>query len=116
MAGGSGNERELKKPHATAAHSAPTASSTSGYRQPIQAWQREHRPRRASQLISGTFSHQASVRQQLRQWERGLTTLSPSGQRLRHTFRKLPKASPINAAKTVPRTRIMREVEYTAPV
>jgi hypothetical protein len=42
-------------------------------------------------------------------------TLSPAGQRLRHTLRKLPKASPNRPAKIVPRMRIMREVEYTAP-
>ena len=40
--------------------------------------------------------------------------LSPAGQRLRQTFRKLPKASPSSPAKTVPKMRIMREVEYTA--
>ena len=72
------------------------------------------RPRRASQLTSGTFSHQVSVRLHWRQWERGLTTLSPAGQRLRHTFRKLPKASPSRPAKIVPRMRIIDEVEYTA--
>ena len=33
--------------------------------------------------------------------------LSPSGQRLRQTFRKLPKARPNSPAKTVPRMRIM---------
>jgi hypothetical protein len=39
--------------------------------------------------------------------------LSPAGQRVRHTFKKLPKASPMSAAKTVPRTRIIRRIEYT---
>ncbi len=39
--------------------------------------------------------------------------LSPSGQRLRHTFRKLPKASPRSPAKMVERTRAMEEIEYT---
>ena len=39
--------------------------------------------------------------------------LSPAGQRLRHTFRKLPKASPRSPAKMVPRTRTMEEIEYT---
>jgi hypothetical protein len=40
--------------------------------------------------------------------------LSPSGQRLRHTFRKLPKASPRSPAKMVPTMRIIEEIEYTA--
>jgi len=52
------------------------------------------------------FSHQESVCAQLRQWERGRTMLSPSGQRLRHTLRKLPKARPNNAAKIVQKMRI----------
>jgi hypothetical protein len=47
------------------------------------------------------------MRPQLRQWERGVTTLSSSGQRVTHTFRKLPKASPTSAAKTVARMCIM---------
>jgi hypothetical protein len=42
--------------------------------------------------------------------------LSPVGQRLRHTFRKLPKASPRSPAKIVPRRRIIEEIEYTALV
>jgi hypothetical protein len=41
--------------------------------------------------------------------------LSPWGKRLRHTFRKLPKASPRRPAKIVPKMRIIFEVEYTAP-
>jgi len=53
------------------------------------------------------FSHQVSVRPQLRQWERGLTMLSPSGQRLRQTLRKLPKARPASAAKAVIKARSM---------
>jgi hypothetical protein len=81
---------------------AATASSTSGYRHPIQLPQLRHRPRSASQLTSGTFSHHASVRLQLRQCERGLTTLSSSGQRLAQTFKKLLKSSPRNPANTVP--------------
>jgi hypothetical protein len=56
------------------------------------------------------FSHQARVWVQLRQWERGLTMLSPAGQRLRHTLRKLPKARPNRPANTVARMRIMREL------
>jgi hypothetical protein len=40
--------------------------------------------------------------------------LSPVGQRHRHTFRKLPKASPKRPAKIVPKTRIIDEVEYKA--
>jgi hypothetical protein len=40
--------------------------------------------------------------------------LSPAGQRLRHTFRKLPKARPSRPAKNVPRMRIIDEVEYIA--
>jgi len=98
----------------TAAHSTPIANSTSGYRQPIHERQVRQRPRSASQLTSGIFSHHASVRPHWRQWERGKTMLSPFGQRLRHTFRKLPKASPKSPAKIVPKTRIIDEVEYTA--
>ncbi len=56
------------------------------------------------------FSHQERVWAQLRQWERGATTLSPSGQRLRQTLRKLPKARPRRAANVVARMRIMREL------
>ena len=56
------------------------------------------------------FSHQERVWVQLRQWERGWTMLSPSGQRLRHTLRKLPKARPRTAANVVPRMRIMCEL------
>src|SRR5450631_1770567 len=97
----------------TDAHSKPTDASTSGYRRPIRLLQPRHRPPSASQLISGTFSHHASVLSQVRQWERGLTMLSPSGQRLKHTLRKLPKANPSSAANTVTRRRIMREIEYT---
>jgi hypothetical protein len=66
-----------------------------------------------SQLTSGTFSHHVSVRPQWRQWERGLTTLSLVGQRLRHTFRKLPKQRPNSPAKIVPRMRIIDVLEYT---
>jgi hypothetical protein len=40
--------------------------------------------------------------------------LSPRGQRLRQTFRKLPKARPNSPAKIVPRMRIIVEVEYIA--
>jgi hypothetical protein len=40
--------------------------------------------------------------------------LSPAGQRLRQTFRKLPKARPSSPAKIVPRMRIIDEVEYIA--
>jgi hypothetical protein len=36
------------------------------------------------------------------------------GQRLTHTFRKLPNASPSNPAKIVAKMRIMRELEYKA--
>jgi len=96
------------------AQSPPTANSTSGYRHPIPPPQTRHRPRSATQLTSGTFSHQASVCPHPRQCDRGATTLSPSGHLLRHTFRKLPKASPIRPANTVPKIRIMREVEYTS--
>jgi hypothetical protein len=103
----------VKLRHATAAHSTPTVSSTSGYRQLIQAPQLRQRPRSTSQLTTGTFSHQLSVRPQPRQCDRGLTMLSPAGQRLRHTFRKLPKASPRSPAKMVPKTRAMEEIEYT---
>jgi hypothetical protein len=35
--------------------------------------------------------------------------LSPAGQRLRQTFKKLPKARPSNPAKIVPRMRIIVE-------
>jgi len=56
------------------------------------------------------FSTRQALWPQWRQWERGLTTLSPWGQRLRQTFRKLPKARPSRPAKTVPRMRIMREM------
>src|SRR6476646_8840538 len=76
--------------HATKAHKPPTANSVSGYRQLILALHVRHCPLGATQLTRGMFSHHASVRPQLRQCEGGLTTLSPSGQRLRHTFRKLP--------------------------
>ena len=86
---------------------APTASSTSGYRQPIRSPQVRQRPRKAIQLNSGMFSHHASVRVQLRQWERGLTMLSPAGQRVTQTLRKLPKASPASAANTVAKMGIM---------
>jgi hypothetical protein len=40
--------------------------------------------------------------------------LSPVGQRLRQTLRKLPKASPISPAKIVPKIRIIVEFEYIA--
>jgi hypothetical protein len=36
--------------------------------------------------------------------------LSPAGQRLRQTFRKLPKANPNRPAKIVPRMRIIVEL------
>jgi len=94
-------------------HVAAIASSTSGYRQLIHAPQLRQRPRSASQLTTGTFSHHASARPQALQCDRGLTMLSPSGQRLRHTFRKLPKASPRSPAKMVQKTRAMEEIEYT---
>jgi hypothetical protein len=42
--------------------------------------------------------------------------LSPVGQRLRHTFKKLPKANPTRPARMVPRARVIGEIEYTAPV
>ena len=58
----SGNSDGLRICHPDVAHSPPTASSTTGYRQPIHARQLRHWPRSASQLTSGTFSHQASVR------------------------------------------------------
>jgi hypothetical protein len=51
----------------------------------------------------GRFSHQVRVWSQLRQWERGVAMLSPSGRREMTTLRKLPKARPKRAAKTVPR-------------
>src|SRR5258708_15645057 len=92
----------------------PTAASTSGYRQLIFALHVRQRPRSAIQLTSGRFSHHANSLPQLRQCERGFTTLSPSGQRLRHTFRKLPKASPSSAARIVPKSLIIGEVEYTS--
>jgi len=93
-----------RKRHAIRAQVPATAISTITYLHPIHAPQDRHRPRSASQLTSGTFSHHARVLPQLRQCERGLTMLSPAGQRVRHTFRKLPKASPMSAANTVPRT------------
>ena len=104
---------QLGKRQAISPQAIPTAASTNAYRHPIQAPQVLHRPRNTSQLTSGTFSHQASVRPQLRQCEGGLTMLSPTGQRVRHTFRKLPKASPSSAANTVPKMRIIRRIEYT---
>jgi len=98
---------EMQRKAATAQKN-PISASTNGYRHPIQTPHVLQRPRSASQLTTGTFSHQASVRAQLRQCERGLTTLSPSGHRLRQTFRKLPKASPRSPARTAPRMRIMK--------
>jgi hypothetical protein len=103
----------VKQSDAIRAQPAPTASSTSGYRQLIRAPQLRQRPRSASQLTTGTFSHHMRVRAQLLQCDRGLTMLSPAGQRLRHTFRKLPKASPRSPAKMVPKTSAMEEIEYT---
>ncbi len=105
---------KIKACQAAKAHNKATAASTTGYRQPIQLLQLRHRPRSATQLTSGTFSHQASVRPHCLQCDRGSTTLSPAGQRLRHTFRKLPKASPSSPAKIVPNMRIIVEVEYTS--
>jgi len=105
---------QARNRHAMKDHVAATASSTRGYRQLMGAPHVRQRPRSAIQLTNGTFSHHARVRPQLMQCERGWTMLSPSGQRLRHTFRKLPKASPRSPAKRVPRTRIIEEIEYTA--
>ena len=101
---------DLAPAEAAAADNAPTASSTAKYRHPIFALQLRQWPRSASQLMSGRFSHQASVRPQLRQCERGWATLSPAGQRLTHTFRKLPKASPRRPAKTVPGMRMIQRM------
>jgi hypothetical protein len=69
-------------------------------------WQLRQRPRRTSQLRRGIFSHQARAWGQLRQWELGWTTLSPWGQRVRQTLRKLPKARPKSALKTRPSQRM----------
>jgi hypothetical protein len=69
----------------------------------MRVWHWRQRPRRMSQLNSGRFSHQARVWVQLRQWERGVAMLSPSGRRERTTLRKLPKARPRRAARMVPR-------------
>ena len=76
------------------AKSRPVTSSTSGYCTEIGARQRAHRPRRTSQLSTGTFSNQRSSRPQLPQADGGNTTDLPRGSLKLTTFRKLPMTRP----------------------
>ena len=96
------------------AHSPPTASSTSGYRHPIHALQLRQRPPSASQLTSGTFSHHASVRPQLRQCERGCTMLSRFWPAAHAHVQETAEGQPQKAGKNRSQNADHSEVEYTA--
>ena len=62
------------------------------------------------------FSHQPSACAQLRQWERGVAMLSPSGMRVSSTLRKLPKARPSSAAKMALTSWISLRIWNQAPL
>ena len=100
--------------HAATAHSVPTASSTSGYRQLIDAPQLRQRPRSASQLTSGTFSHHASVRPQLRQCERGLDDALALGPAAQAHVQEAAEGQPEKPGEDGSEMRIIEEIEYTA--
>src|SRR6478672_5614 len=79
---------------------AATASSISGYWMEIGGPQPRHRPRRASQERTGTFSYQLSAWPQRGQRDGGRTTdcFGSAPQRRMQTLRKLPNTAPNTVA------------------
>src|SRR5688500_2302605 len=73
-------------------------SSIEGYSGEMGSEQPRQRPRNSSQLSTGTLSYQAIPALQRGHRDRGLTTLSPAGQRVMQTLRNDPTQAPTSAA------------------
>src|SRR5215203_1953595 len=84
---------------ATRPPTTPHASSMSGYRTEIGVWHVRHRPRRATQLNTGTSSYHWSGVSQFGQCEPGCTIDSWRGTRYNTTLRNDPNNAPSTAAK-----------------
>src|SRR5687768_12982069 len=75
----------------------PTSSSTTGYSTEIASLHPRQRPRKNSQLKTGTFSIAGMGRSHFGQRDRGFTTDNPAGHRPMHTFRNEPTQRPMTA-------------------